>query len=200
VRKLISALDQANVSMANHAGRGLPRLSEADTKRILIQPILAGLGWDVLTGKDLRMEYPIRTTHDGMPRHAGYVDYALFVRRRVMAVVEAKAFRNDLNDLDVLQAVRYAKLLGAKACLLTNGREFEMHYVHPDTNEAVLIGTAELGIDQVHHVADFLGRLAKDRIGELGAHPWQAPPDAPRRPAGHEDAIDHGDLFRRLDT
>ena len=67
------------------------RISEEDTKRVLITPVIEALGWAIYDTEEVRNEY----------RHASNdnpVDYALFLNRTPVLFVEAKALGQGLDD------------------------------------------------------------------------------------------------------
>jgi len=82
------------------------RVSEQDTKRILITPAIAALGWDTLDIEEVRNEYRHNTADNP-------VDYALFLNRSPVLFVEAKPLGHDLNDRKwVVQTINYANAAG----------------------------------------------------------------------------------------
>jgi hypothetical protein len=82
------------------------RVSEQDTKRILITPAIAALGWDTLDIEEVRNEYRHNTADNP-------VDYALFLNRSPVLFVEAKPLGHDLNDRKwVVQTINYANTAG----------------------------------------------------------------------------------------
>src|SRR5256885_8000201 len=106
----------------------IPMLSEADTCRKYVVPLLQAAGWD-------NEPYSIaeqRTITDGriVPMGKGFVrkpskkvDYLLRVRRDFpLAVVEAKASYKAAAD-GVQQAKQYAEMLGLKFAYATNGHD-----------------------------------------------------------------------------
>jgi hypothetical protein len=69
--------------IVDYRDRGV-RLTESDTIRVLVLPILEALGWDLQDVEEVRSEY----------RHASAdnpVDYALFLHGSPVLFVEAKA-------------------------------------------------------------------------------------------------------------
>ena len=70
--------------------RGNP-VSEEDTKRVLVSPLLTALGWDTLDVEEVRSEY--RHKPQDNP-----VDYALFILRTPELFVDAKALGRHLED------------------------------------------------------------------------------------------------------
>jgi hypothetical protein len=104
--------------------RRVPRLSEADTLRVLITPLLRALGWDIDDVDEVRNEY--RHSPSDSP-----VDYALFLNRTPVLFVEAKALGESLDERRwMVQTINYANTSGVEWCVLTNGNEYRFYKVH----------------------------------------------------------------------
>lgn len=86
----------------------------------ILTPILENLGWDTF-GPDLYYRYPV-----GDKKDRGEVDIALMVKKRTVALIEAKASREKLED-HVGQVLRYAFHEGVQICVLTNGQEWWLY-------------------------------------------------------------------------
>jgi hypothetical protein len=100
------------------------RISEQDTKRILITPTVAALGWDILDIDEVRNEYRHNTADNP-------VDYALFLNRSPVLFVEAKPLGHALDDRKwIVQTINYANAAGVDWCVLTNGAEWRIYKVH----------------------------------------------------------------------
>ena len=97
------------------------RLSEADTRSYLIDPVLRLLGYDGVD--DLRREVTIPATKE-------YVDYELLVGGEPQALVEAKALRSRITDQHAGQCVQYASVLGVRWCFISNGVEWLLYDAH----------------------------------------------------------------------
>ena len=97
------------------------RLSEADTRSYLIDPVLRLLGYEGV--KHLRREMPVPATKEA-------IDYELLVDGKAHAIVEAKAIRHQIAAQDAAQAVQYASILGVRWCLITNGLHWALYDAH----------------------------------------------------------------------
>ena len=97
------------------------RLSEADTRSYLIDPVLRLLGYEGV--KHLRREMPVPATKEA-------IDYELLVDGKAHAIVEAKAIRHQITAQDAAQAVQYASVLGVRWCLITNGLHWALYDAH----------------------------------------------------------------------
>lgn len=95
----------------------VPRNEQEVITQILL--ILRDLSWDPF-GQEVRQEYTVGG------KDGGRVDIALAGRRRIVALIEAKAPREDLNR-HVGQIVKYAFHEGADICVLTNGLEWWLY-------------------------------------------------------------------------
>jgi predicted transport protein len=101
-------------------------INEANTKVLLIEPLLASLGWDTLDLDIVEREVKV---FDGT-----FLDYALKVSGEARVYVEAKALGESVDDKKfVAQAVNYANNDGVLWCVLTNGRIIKVY----KTNEPV---------------------------------------------------------------
>ena len=97
------------------------RLSEADTRSYLIDPVLRLLGYEGV--KHLRREMPVPATKEA-------IDYELLVDGKAHAIVEAKAIHHQIAAQDAAQAVQYASVLGVRWCLITNGLHWALYDAH----------------------------------------------------------------------
>ena len=97
------------------------RLSEADTRSYLIDPVLRLLGY--VGVKHLRREMPVPATREA-------IDYELLVDGKAHAIVEAKAIQHQITAQDAAQAVQYASVLGVRWCLITNGLHWALYDAH----------------------------------------------------------------------
>src|SRR3954471_10468964 len=99
-------------------------MNEAETRAEHIDPALAAAGWGVVAESRIRREYPItlgrREGHGrrGKPLSA---DYVLEYRNTKLAVIEAKAWDEELTE-GVGQAKNYAGKLDVRYAYSTNGQ------------------------------------------------------------------------------
>lgn len=99
-------------------------MNEAETRAEHIDPALKAAGWGVVEGSRIRREYSIT-----LGRLEGYgrrgkpltADYVLEYRNTKLAVVEAKAWDEELTE-GVAQAKNYAEKLSIRYTYATNGR------------------------------------------------------------------------------
>lgn len=99
-------------------------LTEADTIRILIMPVLRALGWNTEEPSEVKSEY--RTRSGDNP-----VDCALFIEDRPCLFIEAKSLREDVRKRSLIaQTLSYASVSGVRWCVLTNGREWNLYNTH----------------------------------------------------------------------
>lgn len=147
------------------------RISEQDTKRILITPAVEALGWDIWDIDEVRNEYRHNSADNP-------VDYALFLNRSPVLFVEAKPLSHALDDRKwIVQTINYANAAGVDWCVLTNGAEWRIYKVHAQV-EADQKLFAAVSIDQPESLdgaARVLGLLSRNNmqaraIDEL----WQA--------------------------
>lgn len=99
-------------------------MNEAETRAEHIDPALAAAGWGVVEGSRIRREFSIapgRIEGLGRPGKPLTADYLLEYRNRKLAVVEAKAWNEELTE-GVAQGKNYAGKLAVRWAFSTNGR------------------------------------------------------------------------------
>src|SRR3990167_10001736 len=99
-------------------------MNEAETRAEQIDPALAAAGWGVIEGSRIRREYPItpgRIEGHGRRCKPLTADYVLEYRNTKLAVVEAKAWDEELTE-GVAQAKNYAGKLAIRYTYSTNGQ------------------------------------------------------------------------------
>jgi predicted type IV restriction endonuclease len=90
-------------------------LSEAETRRALIEPVFTAIGWDTGNPVIVRMEW--RKSPGDRP-----VDYAFMVNGVPKLLIEAEKLREDITDRKWRdQLLLYSTQVGVKWCALTNG-------------------------------------------------------------------------------
>jgi len=99
-------------------------MNEAETRAEHIDPALKAAGWGVIEGSRILREYPITLGRiEGLGRRSKplIADYVLVYRNRKLAVVEAKAWDEQLTE-GVGQAKNYADKLAIRFTYATNGQ------------------------------------------------------------------------------
>ena len=99
-------------------------MNEAETRAEHIDPALAAAGWGVVEGSRIRREYPItlgRIEGHGRRGKPLIADYVLIHRNHKLAVVEAKAWDEEVTE-GVAQAKNYAGKLAIRHAYSTNGQ------------------------------------------------------------------------------
>jgi type I restriction enzyme, R subunit len=99
-------------------------MNEAETRAEHIDPALKAAGWGVLEGSRIRREYlitPGRIEGQGRRGKPLIADYVLMHRNHKLAVVEAKAWDEELTE-GVGQAKDYATKMKIRFAYSTNGQ------------------------------------------------------------------------------
>src|SRR5512139_3364662 len=99
-------------------------MNEAETRAEHIDPALKAAGWGVVEGSRIRREYPITPGRiEGLGRRGKplIADYVLEYRNTKLAVIEAKAWDEELTE-GVGQAKDYAGKLAIRFTYATNGK------------------------------------------------------------------------------
>jgi hypothetical protein len=135
--------------------------SEQDTKAVLIDPVLAALGWRLDELEDVRREY--RAKPQDNP-----VDYALTVFGQPRLFVEAKAFSTALDRKCASQVMGYASVVGVGWCLLTNGDEYRLYnsFAKVDVDEKLFRTMRVSNPEQIDLCVETLTLCAREHIGE----------------------------------
>lgn len=98
-------------------------MNETETRAELIDPVLRALGWGVVEGSRIRMEFPInkgRLIGHGQRNRPDKADYILQYKNRNLGIIEAKA-SNKYYTEGVGQAKDYADRLQVRFTYSTNG-------------------------------------------------------------------------------
>src|SRR5580700_5168522 len=99
-------------------------MNEAETRIEYIDPALKAAGWGVVEGSRIAREYPItlgRIEGHGRRGKALIADYVLVYRNHKLAVVEAKAWDQELTE-GLAQAKNYADKMAIRYTYCTNGQ------------------------------------------------------------------------------
>ena len=142
------------------------RLSEADTRSYLIDPVLRLLGYSGVD--DLRREVAIPATKE-------FVDYELLLDGEPQTLVEAKALRQRITDQHAAQCVQYASVLGVRWCFITNGVEWLLYDAHakgPLTEKrvaAVRLDGDDESLTRAWEMLSLFGREALERPNPIAS-------------------------------
>lgn len=136
------------------------RLTEADTIRVLVHPMLRALGWRLEDIEETRSEYRHRSNDNP-------VDCALFLQRSPVLFVEAKPLDSRLFERKwIIQTLNYANAAAVDWCVLTNGDEFRIYKVHHAVEaEEKLFLTLKIDSEQpVEDLARLFRLLSRDQM------------------------------------
>ncbi len=143
--------------------------NEANTKALLIEPLLASLGWDTADLDQVEREYRV---FDGTS-----LDYALKVEGTPRLFLEAKAVGKALDDKAFIsQTVNYANNEGVVWCVLTNGLAYRVY----KTNEPVgmeekllfEVDLTEAEEGSATEVAQSLELMSRNSLAEAALENW----------------------------
>ncbi|MEI7733653.1 MAG: restriction endonuclease subunit R, partial [Verrucomicrobiota bacterium] len=119
-------------------------MNESETRAEHIDPALKAAGWGVVEGSKILREYAItlgRIEGHGRRGKPLIADYVLVYRNRKVAVIEAKAWDEELTE-GVAQAKNYAAKMSIRFAYATNGQGIyqvdmspESHSSHPPEGE-----------------------------------------------------------------
>jgi hypothetical protein len=133
-------------------------LSEADTKRVIIEPVLQLLGWDVLGVEEVKNEYRVKSSDNP-------VDYGIFLGKKPAFFLEAKSLGTNIDDRKcITQTVAYASNCGTEWAVISNGKDWAIYNaLAPVDAEKKLF--RKFSIDQ-EGVEESLSLLQKSSMGE----------------------------------
>ena len=143
--------------------------NEANTRVLLVEPLLAALGWDPGDVDALQREYRV---YDG-----SFLDYALKIESQPRLFVEAKAVGKNLDDTKfIAQTVNYANNEGVLWCVLTNGLVYRVYKTNePVPMEQKLLFEVDLGAEDTAattETAKSLELLSRQAILEGSLDGW----------------------------
>ena len=92
--------------------------NEIPTRQLLVDPLLAVLGWDFKDSTRVRLEHSVG------PRRA---DYVLMVNNLPRIVVESKRYGSRLGARAIGQGLNYALWLQANSVVITDGDLWQMY-------------------------------------------------------------------------
>ncbi len=113
-------------------------MNEAETRAEHIDPALKAAGWGVVEGSRIRREYPItlgRLEGSGRRGKPLTADYVLEYRNTKLAIIEAKAWDEELTE-GVAQAKNYAGKLQIRFTYATNGQGIYQIDMSPDSHSS----------------------------------------------------------------
>lgn len=155
-----------------------PKLSEADTRAVLIDPLLRALGYEDVS--DITREYYVRNSQE-------FIDYVIRLQGRNILAIEAKSLSAELTDKAASQLVSYCSVDGIPWGVLTNGRSLKLYNaVMAGGIESKLMITIDLlaynneiefnsiaaqlamlsrtNMSEPRHIADWVTKRSMDRV------------------------------------
>ncbi len=159
IQNLLGVADKLKVAGGN----------EANTKALLIEPLLSELGWDTTELDQVEREYRV---YDGTA-----LDYALKVNGEPRLFLEAKAVGKQLEDKAFIsQTVNYANNEGVVWCVLTNGIAYRIY----KTNEPVAmeekllfeVDLGEAGAGSLAEIAKSLQLISHGSLADGDLEAW----------------------------
>lgn len=140
--------------------------NEANTKALLIEPMLSALGWETSDIAQVAREYRV---YDNTA-----LDYALKVDGEPRLFVEAKAVGKQLEDKSFIsQTVNYANNEGVVWCVLSNGLSYRIYKTNePVAMEDKLLFEVDLAEGAASESAQALELLSRDSLAEGRLDAW----------------------------
>lgn len=157
-------------------------MNEAETRAEHIDPALKAAGWGVVEGSKVLREYHItqgRLEGQGRRAKAQIADYVLVYRNHKLAVVEAKAWDEEMTE-GVGQAKSYAEKMAVRFAYSTNGQgiyAIDMMGVSPEAEVSQFHSPEELWnltfAEQNAWRDRFAAVATEDKGGTYGARYYQ---------------------------
>ncbi|MBA3375041.1 MAG: hypothetical protein H0U00_04385 [Actinobacteria bacterium] len=140
--------------------------NEANTKALLIEPMLSALGWDTTDVDQVEREYRVYDKTS--------LDYALKIDGERKLFVEAKAVGKQLDDKAFIsQTVNYANNEGVVWCVLANGLAYRVYKTNePVAMEDKLLFEVDLTEGSTSDVAQALQLLGRDALANGDLEAW----------------------------
>jgi hypothetical protein len=140
------------------------KIGEQNTKVMLVEPILAALGWDLYDPEEVNREYRRRSSDNP-------VDYALLLMRSPRLFVEAKGLGENIADPRwANQVIAYAAVAGVEWVALTDGAEWRIYNAHaPVPVEDKLFRAVTLA-DDTDEALETLTLLSTENMRENRIH------------------------------
>lgn len=168
IEELNSEISQILELLDEFKGKGV--LNEANTKGILIEPMLQALEWEVFDFNDVEKEYPVFG--------GGSADYALKILGTPEIFIETKKLDKSLgDDRSIRQLNNYVAGTGeVKWGILTNGDEYRLYKsneVRLDPPDRIVfeVSIEECKDSEEKHLffIEMMKHLSKDKVesGEL---------------------------------
>ncbi len=156
----------ANAEQLKNAGSA----NEANTRALVIEPVLAALGWDPADLSQVDREYCV---YDGT-----FLDYALRIDGTPRLFLEAKATGKSLDDKKfVSQTINYANNEGVVWCVLTNGLSYRVYKTNePVPMEKKLLFATELADateGRISEVIQALQRVSRSSVDAGKLDEWE---------------------------
>lgn len=134
--------------------------NEADTRRVIIDPILNALNWK--TDKPIHVKCELNAS-------PGFIDYALFKNKDIDMIIEAKSV--DSKPLDtrknIAQIMTYGSAVVTHWGILTNGQEWLIYnlYSNNDLNKRLLC-KIDLLIASEDEIVEFFTPLVRTNFSQ----------------------------------
>ncbi len=140
--------------------------NEANTKALLIEPMLAALGWDTIDVDQVEREYRVYDKTS--------LDYALKIAGELKLFLEAKAVGKQLDDKAFIsQTVNYANNEGVVWCVLTNGLAYRIYKTNePVAMEDKLLFEVDLTEGSPGELAQALELLGRGALANGALEEW----------------------------
>lgn len=137
--------------------------NEANTKALLIEPVLRALGWNLEDIDQVDREYAV---FDGTK-----LDYALKIDGQPHLFLEAKGITRRLDDRGFIsQTINYANNEGVLWCVLTNGLRYRVYKTNePVGMEEKLLFDVDLASEKEGSLAqrsEVLEQISKQAVSE----------------------------------
>lgn len=135
--------------------------NEANTKALLIEPVLRALGWDLEDIDQVDREVAV---FDGTK-----LDYALKIDGEPHLYLEAKGVKQSLDDKQFIsQTINYANNDGISWCVLTNGLRYRVYKsTEPVSMDEKLLFEVDLASDKEGSLtqrAEILRQLSREAV------------------------------------
>lgn len=133
--------------------KNLKNLNETETRTILINPLLCGLGF--------YPDLPNLVKEEASVQNVGNADYCLLGKEKIY--VEAKPFGKKFTEKEITQVLNYVNAKGFSWCILTDGNNYQIfdNSIQAGALEKLVFEfkISENGVDEICEILQFFTQV-----------------------------------------
>ncbi len=139
----------------------LAGLSERNTDRVFVSPLLEALGYDLANLNETIADYHLKDVENGSE-----ISYAFFNRQRLIMLLEIRPLYSDLSSLkNMAKVLATAEASGAPILVLCNGVEWLIYDICGKTADPELVARIDV---REEYAARYLEDMKMSRLSANG--------------------------------